>query len=225
MPNNVHTEQFSSIPSGTRSTGQLTLSQLRNLAVVLLCSLLVSSPIWAAEELGVTQAPVATTKTAAEPSHVGTPTTHDSADVKAPINVIRFVAETTVASANSVASAVTSAATVASNTVLDVANVVQHGIASWYGAQFHNKRTASGERFNMNDLTAAHRTLPFGTRVCAHSPATGKSVIVRINDRGPFIKDRVIDFSKAAAQALGILRSKPDVVALLDSSDKRCSTG
>ncbi|MHB8950023.1 MAG: septal ring lytic transglycosylase RlpA family protein, partial [Rhodoferax sp.] len=79
--------------------------------------------------------------------------------------------------------------------------------------------------FNMNDLTAAHPTLPFGTRLCAHSPSTGKSVIVRINDRGPFVKHRIIDFSKAAAQALGILHSRPDVVALLDSSDKRCFKG
>jgi rare lipoprotein A (peptidoglycan hydrolase) len=131
---------------------------------------------------------------------------------------------TAVASVNSVALAVASVGSVASNTVRDAAGVIQHGLASWYGAKFQNKRTANGERFNMNELTAAHPTLPFGTRLCAHSPLTGKSVLVRINDRGPFVKDRIIDFSKAAAQALGILQ-RPDVVALLHSSDKRCVKG
>lgn len=224
MLNNLTFEQFFSIAFSARSTERLMLSPIRKLVVGLLCILLFSSPLWAADESGLTQTTVPAAKTAGESSHVGTPAAHVSADVKTPMTAIGFVAETTVASVNSVALAVTSVATVASNTVLEVADVVQHGIASWYGAQFHNRRTASGERFNMNDLTAAHRTLPFGTRLCAHSPATGKSVIVRINDRGPFIKDRVIDFSKAAAQALGILRSKPDVVALMDASDKRCST-
>jgi len=133
-----------------------------------------------------------------------------------------YVTSTAVASVNTVALTVASVGSVASNTVIDAAGVIQHGIASWYGAKFQNKRTANGERFNMNDLTAAHPTLPFGTRLCAHSPSTGKSVIVRINDRGPFVEDRIIDFSKAAAQALGILHSRPDVVALLDSSDKHC---
>lgn len=139
-----------------------------------------------------------------------------------PIEAIMYVTSTAVASVNTVALTVASVGSVASNTVIDAAGVIQHGIASWYGAKFQNKRTANGERFNMNDLTAAHPTLPFGTRLCAHSPSTGKSVIVRINDRGPFVEDRIIDFSKAAAQALGILHSRPDVVALLDSSDKHC---
>lgn len=143
--------------------------------------------------------------------------------VRMPLEAIRYVTSATVASANSAASVVASVASVASNTVLDVAGVIQRGVASWYGAQLHNRRTANGERFNMYDLTAAHRTLPFGTRLCAYSPATGKSVIVRINDRGPFVKDRIIDFSRAAAQALGILHAKPDVVALLESTDTRCS--
>lgn len=142
-----------------------------------------------------------------------------------PLEAIRHVASTAVASVNSVALTVASVGSVASNTVLDAAGVVQQGIASWYGAKFQNKRTANGERFNMNDLTAAHPTLPFGTKLCAYSPATGKSVLVRINDRGPFAKDRIIDFSKAAAQALGILYSRPEVVALLHSSDQRCAMG
>ena len=82
---------------------------------------------------------------------------------------------------------------------------VQSGKASWYGPGFHGKRTASGERFNTNDLTAAHRTLPFGTRVRVVNKSTGRSVVVRINDRGPYAHGRVIDLSRASAQAIGIL--------------------
>lgn len=78
------------------------------------------------------------------------------------------------------------------------------GIASWYGPRFHGKRTASGERFDAKALTAAHKTLPFGTRVRVKSVADGKEVVVRINDRGPFIAGRIIDLSRAAAQALGM---------------------
>lgn len=80
----------------------------------------------------------------------------------------------------------------------------QQGIASWYGPGFHNRLTANGERYNMNALTAAHRTLPFGTMVLVKNTATGKTVTVRINDRGPYIKGRIIDLSRAAAQELGI---------------------
>jgi rare lipoprotein A len=80
----------------------------------------------------------------------------------------------------------------------------ESGIASWYGPGFHGKRTASGERFNTNELTAAHKTLPFGTRVRVKSLTNGKEVVVRINDRGPFVKGRIIDLSQAAAQALGL---------------------
>jgi rare lipoprotein A len=77
------------------------------------------------------------------------------------------------------------------------------GVASWYGGKFHGRKTASGETYNQNALTAAHRTLPFGTRVRVTS-ASGKSVVVRINDRGPFVGGRVIDLSRAAASSLGI---------------------
>lgn len=77
------------------------------------------------------------------------------------------------------------------------------GMASWYGAKFAGHRTASGERFDPSDLTAAHRTLPFGTRVRV-TDADGDSVIVRINDRGPFAHSRVIDLSRAAADELGL---------------------
>lgn len=82
--------------------------------------------------------------------------------------------------------------------------VLQSGQASWYGPGFHGKRTASGETFNTNELTAAHRTLPFGTKVKVVNKKTGRSVIVRINDRGPYAHGRVIDLSRASAQAIGI---------------------
>ena len=78
------------------------------------------------------------------------------------------------------------------------------GRASWYGPGFHGRRTASGEVFNTNSLTAAHKTLPFGTRVKVTSRATGRSVVVRINDRGPFVRGRVIDLSRASARMLGM---------------------
>jgi rare lipoprotein A len=81
---------------------------------------------------------------------------------------------------------------------------VQTGKASWYGPGFHGRRTASGERFNKHAHTAAHRSLPFGTLVRVTSQRSGRSVIVRINDRGPFIRGRIIDLSKASALALGL---------------------
>jgi rare lipoprotein A len=76
------------------------------------------------------------------------------------------------------------------------------GNASWYGRWHHGRRTASGERFNMWDLTAAHRTLPLGTRVRVTNLNNGRSVDVRVNDRGPHIDDRIIDLSRAAAVRL-----------------------
>lgn len=82
--------------------------------------------------------------------------------------------------------------------------VFNAGVASWYGPGFHGRKTASGERFDQNDMTAAHRTLPFGTRVKVVDEKTGRSIVVRINDRGPFAHGRVIDLSKQAAQALGM---------------------
>lgn len=81
--------------------------------------------------------------------------------------------------------------------------MAQCGGASWYGPGFHGKKTASGERFDQNAMTAAHRTLPFGTVVTVTDQRTGKSVKVKINDRGPFHKGRIIDLSKAAATKLG----------------------
>lgn len=79
------------------------------------------------------------------------------------------------------------------------------GIASWYGRPFHGRRTASGEVYNMNDLTAAHPTLPFGTRVRVENLDNGRSITVRINDRGPFVEDRVLDLSRRAAEELGMI--------------------
>ena len=79
------------------------------------------------------------------------------------------------------------------------------GKASWYGRQFHGRTTASGEPFDMFTLTAAHRTLPFGTRVRVTNLETGRSVVVRVNDRGPFAAARIIDVSYAAAKALGMV--------------------
>jgi rare lipoprotein A len=83
----------------------------------------------------------------------------------------------------------------------------ERGIASWYGSKFHGRRTACGERFDMNDLTAAHPKLPFGTRVSVRNSRTGKEVMVRINDRGPFSKNRIIDLSYAAAREVGMVGS------------------
>jgi len=83
--------------------------------------------------------------------------------------------------------------------------VYQRGTASWYGPKFHGRQTANGERFNMRKLTAAHRTLPFNTVVKVVNKNNGKSVTVRINDRGPFAKGRIIDLSKAAAEKVNMI--------------------
>ncbi len=81
------------------------------------------------------------------------------------------------------------------------------GIASWYGPDFHGRATASGERYNMLDLTAAHRSLPFGTYLRVTSLDNARSLIVRVNDRGPFVRGRVIDLSYAAAKVLDLPRA------------------
>ena len=81
------------------------------------------------------------------------------------------------------------------------------GRASWYGPKFHGRPTANGEIFNSNDLTAAHPSLPFGTKVRVTNLRNGRSVIVRINDRGPFVKGRIIDVSAAAARVLNMVNS------------------
>ncbi len=80
------------------------------------------------------------------------------------------------------------------------------GIASWYGRRYHGRRTASGENFDMNSATAAHPTLPFGTMVQVTNLENGRSVVLRINDRGPFVRRRIIDVSRRAAQVLGFVQ-------------------
>lgn len=80
----------------------------------------------------------------------------------------------------------------------------QRGEASWYGPGFHGRKTASGERFNQHGLTAAHRKLPLGTKARVTNLDNGKSVEVKINDRGPYVRGRIIDLSKAAAERLGM---------------------
>jgi rare lipoprotein A len=89
----------------------------------------------------------------------------------------------------------------AESTAASYPTLFQHGVASWYKM---GKRTASGELFDPDGLTAAHRTLPFGTRLKVVYPRSGRAVVVRINDRGPFIGGRVLDLSRGAARALGI---------------------
>lgn len=86
-------------------------------------------------------------------------------------------------------------------------NFSQTGMASWYGPGFHGKKTANGERFNTNLLTAAHKELPFDTMVRVTNLENGRSTMVRINDRGPFSKDRIIDLSKKAAEEIGMLQT------------------
>ena len=78
------------------------------------------------------------------------------------------------------------------------------GFASWYGQRHQGRATASGEVFDMTKLTAAHRTMPFGTRLRVTNVENGRSVVVRVNDRGPWVDDRVLDVSLAAARALGM---------------------
>jgi len=81
------------------------------------------------------------------------------------------------------------------------------GIVSWYADKFHGKKTSSGEAYNKNDYTAAHKTLPFGTKVKVTNQDNGKSVIVKINDRGPHTKNRLMDLSRAAFSEIGSINS------------------
>ncbi|NOY70297.1 MAG: septal ring lytic transglycosylase RlpA family protein, partial [Deltaproteobacteria bacterium] len=81
----------------------------------------------------------------------------------------------------------------------------QKGIASWYGPTFHGKKTANGEIYNMHAMTAAHKTLPLGTVVSVHNLKNGRKIVVRINDRGPFVRGRIIDLSNAAAKKIGMI--------------------
>lgn len=98
------------------------------------------------------------------------------------------------------------------------------GLASWYGPGFHRRKTASGERFDMHAMTAAHPTLAFGTLICVRSQITGRGVVVRVNDRGPHARGRIVDLSRAAAIALGLhgLGLKPVEVSPLASGESTC---
>lgn len=113
----------------------------------------------------------------------------------------------------------------AASAVIDKLPALERGLASWYGAQLHRRRTASGERFDMHALTAAHPWLPFGSQVCVRSLVTGKAVVVRINDRGPHVANRIIDLSRAAAKALGMLGrgTKPVALTALKDANQDCS--
>lgn len=90
----------------------------------------------------------------------------------------------------------------------------QRGTASWYGPGFQGRKTASGERFNSSDMTAAHRSLPFGTRLKVVNEENGRSVIVRVNDRGPFAHRRIIDLAQGPARALGLTSAGTGYVSL-----------
>ena len=92
-------------------------------------------------------------------------------------------------------------------TLADSKGFEQQGPASWYGNPFHGRKTANGETYNMNEMTAAHKELPLGTRVEVTNLSNGRKVVVRINDRGPFHGNRVLDLSRAAAQELGTLNA------------------
>lgn len=100
-------------------------------------------------------------------------------------------------------------------------NRIETGVASWYGPGFQGKKTANGETFNTNGLTAAHRTLPFNTKLRVENLQNGKSVTVRVNDRGPYVRDRIIDLSKAAAKQLDIIEAGTARVELFLIGDPR----
>lgn len=90
----------------------------------------------------------------------------------------------------------------------------QCGKASWYGPGFHGRKTANGEKFNMGAMTAAHKTMAFGTKLRVTNKRNGKSVVVRINDRGPFVGGRMLDLSKAAATQIGMIKTGSGAVCV-----------
>lgn len=89
----------------------------------------------------------------------------------------------------------------------DETSYVAEGLASWYGGKFHGRRTASGKRFNSKKMTAAHRSLPFGTKLRVTNLKNEKTIVVVVTDRGPFIQGRIIDLSHGAAKKLGFARA------------------
>ncbi len=101
-----------------------------------------------------------------------------------------------------------------SQSAIETGKAFQRGTASWYGPGFHGRKTASGERFNSYDMTAAHPSLPFGTKLKVVNETNGRSVVVRVNDRGPFAHRRIIDLAKGPAQALGLTSAGTAYVSL-----------
>ena len=103
----------------------------------------------------------------------------------------------------------------------DAAGFAENGVASWYGADFHGRSTSNGERYDMYAMTAAHKTLPMNTMLLVKNMNNGKEIIVRVNDRGPFVQGRVVDLSYTAAQKLSIVKpgtSRVKLVALAEKS-------
>jgi rare lipoprotein A len=98
---------------------------------------------------------------------------------------------------------------------------VQQGLASFYGREFHGRKTANGETFDMEAMTAAHRTLPFGTMVRVTNLRTSQSVTVKINDRGPFVEGRLIDLSQGAAKKIGIGGVEPVRLEIIQQPDNK----
>ena len=105
-----------------------------------------------------------------------------------------------------------------------VSPTIVDGVASYYGREHHGKKTANGEIFDMNKLTAAHRSLPFGSQVKVTNLSNQRSVIVRINDRGPYYQGRIIDLSQAAAERLGMVKAGITKVTLEVLDPKRTSS-
>lgn len=100
------------------------------------------------------------------------------------------------------------------------------GEASWYGGKFHGRRTASGEIYNMHDHTAAHKTLPMGTVLLVRNLDNGRTTVVRVNDRGPFVRDRIIDLSYRAARDLGMVRNgtaRVEIIAMAEREKGRAT--
>lgn len=102
----------------------------------------------------------------------------------------------------------------------DAVAYIENGRASWYGPGFHGRKTASGSRFNQYGLTAAHRKLPLGAQVTVTNKRNGKSVVVVINDRGPYVRGRHIDLSKAAARKLDVLEDGTVPVRIEATADQ-----
>lgn len=99
---------------------------------------------------------------------------------------------------------------------------IEKGVASWYGGDFQGLRTSNGEVYNMYEMTAAHKTLPMGTMLLVKNLANGKKIVVRVNDRGPFVQGRIVDLSYKAAKSLGMVIggiARVEIVALAESDD------